>query len=52
MGQQLMPAEDVTDGGREAMELKQSFRGNQNYFISYLVRKGSSGAQTDEIFYL
>ena len=39
---QPMPAEDVTDGGREAIELKQSFRGNHNYFISYLVRQGGS----------
>jgi hypothetical protein len=36
-----MPTEDVTDGGREAIELKQSFRGNHNYFISYLIREGA-----------
>jgi len=29
---------DVTDGGREALELKQSFKGNSNYFVSYIVR--------------
>jgi hypothetical protein len=34
----------VTDGGREAIELKQSFRGNHNYFISYLVRNMGQGS--------
>jgi len=29
---------DITDGGKEALELKQSFKGNNNYFASYVVR--------------
>eukprot|EP00092_Neocalanus_flemingeri_P024779 GFUD01026868.1.p1 GENE.GFUD01026868.1~~GFUD01026868.1.p1 ORF type:complete len:507 (+),score=114.41 GFUD01026868.1:221-1741(+) len=29
---------DVVDGGREAIELRQSFRGKRTYFLSYLLR--------------
>jgi hypothetical protein len=45
-----LPAEDVTDGGREAIELKQSFRGNHNYFISYLVRNVGQGRQKSFLY--
>ena len=31
-------AHDVIDGGREAIELRQSFRGTKSYFFSYLLR--------------
>jgi hypothetical protein len=46
-----MPAEDVTDGGREAIELKQSFRGNHNYFTSYLVRQAHVSSSEAEFSY-
>lgn len=29
---------DMTDGGREAIELRQSFRGSSSYFYSYMMR--------------
>jgi len=29
---------DAVDGGKEAIEIKQSFKGNNNYFLSYMVR--------------
>jgi len=29
---------DTTDGGREAVEVRQSFRKNNNYYYSYLIR--------------
>jgi len=32
------PSHDVIDGGREAIELRQSFRGTRSYFFSYLLR--------------
>jgi len=31
-------AEDFTDGGREAIEVRQSFRKSSTYFMSYLIR--------------
>jgi len=34
----VTPAHDVVDGGREAIELRQSFRGTRSYFCSYLLR--------------
>jgi len=34
----ITPSHDVVDGGREAIELRQSFRGTRSYFFSYLLR--------------